>query len=94
MNDCIRLTCLGDCLCYGAQMGRLHALGKTYAETVAAAAPVVRGADYVLANLETPLAGEALGLARGAEPVFNAPTAFAEALKTLGVGFLSTANNH
>lgn len=94
MNDCIRLMCLGDCLCYGAQMGRLHALGKTYAETVAAAAPVVRGADYVLANLETPLAGEALGLARGAEPVFNAPTAFAEALKTLGVGFLSTANNH
>ena len=94
MKDCVRLTCLGDCLCYGAQMERLRALGKPYAETVAAAAPVVRGADYVLANLETPLAGETLGLARGVETVFNAPTAFAEALNALGIGFLSTANNH
>ena len=94
VENAIRLTFLGDCLCYGLQTERLRAAGKTFGESVAAASPVIRGADYVLANLETPLAGERLGLAREAEPCFNTPPAFAEALRGLGVGFVSTANNH
>lgn len=51
------------------------------------------GSDYVIGNLETPLAGEAAGYT--AELVsFNSPDCLADALKKLGIDAVSTCNNH
>lgn len=54
---------------------------------------LLREADYVIANLETPVAGADLSYT--SELVsFNAPDTFLHALKEIGVDLVSTANNH
>lgn len=50
-------------------------------------------ADYVIANLETPVAGEELEYTKSMVS-FNAPYEYLEALKKLGIDLLITANNH
>ena len=54
---------------------------------------LLKKSDLVIGNLETPLAGEE---AKYCEELysFNAPDEFAEALKRIGISFVSTANNH
>lgn len=54
--------------------------------------PVLEQGDWVIANLETPIAGAEFGY-KG-YPLFNAPVELAEALKTAGFNFITTANNH
>lgn len=49
--------------------------------------------DYVIGNLETPLAGKNAGYVRELFS-FNAPDEFAKAIKEAGIDFVSTANNH
>ena len=49
--------------------------------------------DYVVGNLETPLAGEQAKYVNELFS-FNAPDQFAQAVKAAGVDFVSTANNH
>ena len=49
--------------------------------------------DYVIGNLETPLAGENAGYVRSLFR-FNAPDSFAIAAKEFGINLLLTANNH
>lgn len=56
-------------------------------------APILKSADYVIGNLETPIAGEELKYTFHPS-VFNTPIEFAEAVKKAGVNFVSTANNH
>lgn len=48
--------------------------------------------DWIMANLETPIAGADFGYT--GYPTFNAPFELAEALKNAGFNLLSTANNH
>ncbi|MDP5273912.1 CapA family protein [Chengkuizengella axinellae] len=48
--------------------------------------------EWVIGNLETPLAGEAVGYS--GYPQFNAPEQLADALKNAGFNILTTANNH
>ncbi len=48
--------------------------------------------DWVIANLETPMAGEEAGYS--GYPQFNAPEQLADALKQAGFDIVSTANNH
>jgi poly-gamma-glutamate capsule biosynthesis protein CapA/YwtB (metallophosphatase superfamily) len=48
--------------------------------------------DWVIGNLETPIAGEELGYS--GYPQFNAPPELADALKEAGFNILTTANNH
>lgn len=50
-------------------------------------------ADYVIGNLETPLAGQQAGYSTGLFE-FNTPDEFADAIKDAGISFVSTANNH
>ena len=50
-------------------------------------------ADHVIANLETPLAGEAAGYTAGYFS-FNAPAALADAVRDAGIGMVTTMNNH
>lgn len=49
--------------------------------------------DYVVGNLETPLAGKEAGFVNELFS-FNAPDEIAQAVKDAGVDFVSTANNH
>ena len=49
--------------------------------------------DYVVGNLETPLAGAEAGYSQ-THLCFNAPDAYVDALLDAGVDLVSTANNH
>lgn len=49
--------------------------------------------DWVVGNLETPLAGKDAGGYTG-YPLFNAPAQLADAAKKAGFNILTTANNH
>lgn len=54
---------------------------------------ILKNSDYLVGNLETPIAGEELGYTK--EPtVFNTPLAFAQSIKKAGFNFVSIANNH
>lgn len=53
---------------------------------------ILSSGDWVLGNLETPLAGEEAGYS--GYPQFNAPAELADALKNAGFNVLTTANNH
>lgn len=70
-------------------------------------APLFQGVDLMCGNLETPIAGEAVGYSGNAKLdadarqakyassfAFNAPDALAYDLKSVGFDFVSTANNH
>jgi poly-gamma-glutamate capsule biosynthesis protein CapA/YwtB (metallophosphatase superfamily) len=54
--------------------------------------PIFLGADWVIGNLETPIAGK--DLKYSGFPRFNAPQEIAEALTDAGFDLVSTANNH
>lgn len=54
--------------------------------------PIFSEADFVIGNLETPIAGKNLGYS--GYPRFNSPVEIATALKNAGVDVLTTANNH
>lgn len=54
--------------------------------------PILEQGDWVMANLETPIAGADIGYS--GYPTFNAPNELAEALRNAGFNLLSTANNH
>ncbi|WP_168119085.1 CapA family protein [Paenibacillus sp. HB172176] len=55
-------------------------------------APLFEDADWQMANMETPIAGQSFGYS--GYPTFNAPIELAEAVKRAGFNILSTANNH
>ena len=55
-------------------------------------APIFSTGDWVVGNLETPLAGADLKYT--GFPRFNAPPELAEALRSAGFDLVSTANNH
>ncbi|WP_051250790.1 CapA family protein [Paenibacillus harenae] len=54
--------------------------------------PLLEQGDWVIANLETPVAGQEFGYS--GYPTFNAPVELAEALKTAGFNLITNANNH
>ena len=56
-------------------------------------APMFSEADYVIGNLEFPLAGEDMKYTDSFYD-FNAPAEYAEAAKRAGIDLVSTANNH
>lgn len=62
-----------------------------YGPIMADAKPLVEGADYAVANLETTLSG---GPGYSGYPAFNSPDELAYDLKDLGFDLMLTANNH
>lgn len=64
-----------------------------FSPTFSALASVISNSDYVVCNLETPLAGPDAGFTDSLFS-FNAPDEFAQALKSAGVDLVLTANNH
>lgn len=55
--------------------------------------PMLGEADYVVSNLEAPMAGEEAKYT-DCFYVFNTPDAYAEAIKNAGIDLISTVNNH
>lgn len=89
------LIAIGDIMVHSPQLpGYYNAETKEYRfdSWFAEVAPLFADGDWVVGNLETPLAGADLKYT--GYPRFNAPAQLAEALASAGVNVLSTANNH
>ena len=54
---------------------------------------LIEEADYVICNLETPLAGEEAGFTHTLFS-FNTPDSFVDSIKGAGISLVTTANNH
>jgi len=90
-----KLTVIGDIMCEPPVFKQAEREGGKYDFLPAFAnlKPLLGEADYVLANLETPIAGKELGYTVRLVS-FNAPIDLAQMCKDIGVDMVSTANNH
>lgn len=93
MSKVIKLTFLGDMLCQREQIAAVRKAKCGYDVIFDQVKHLWADSDYVVGNLETPVAGKKFRLAYEAFR-FNAPESFLAAIKNAGVDFLSTANNH
>ncbi|MEA5015595.1 MAG: CapA family protein [Candidatus Limiplasma sp.] len=90
----VRMQFTGDILCQIPQTRACAtAHGPDYRPVFAPIKTLLRDCDYLVGNLETPIAGETLGYSDRLYQ-FNTPVAFLDALKDAGFQLLSTANNH
>ncbi len=90
----IKITFTGDVMCEHTRLEHFFKNGKyDFTPIFEDVIPVFEQSDYVVANLETPLAGSALGYS-SKRYSFNTPDEMAEALKKCGVRLVTTANNH
>ncbi len=90
----IKITVIGDMMCEpllfsAAKSQKAFDFSPVFANTCG----MFRQADFVIGNLETPIAGENAGYVSSLFS-FNAPKEFAIAAKEAGIGLVSTANNH
>lgn len=92
----IKLSFTGDILCYSSQ-NKKYRENRTdsynFSPMFASIKDVLCKSDYVCGSLETPIAGKELKYTSSALS-FNTPSAFLKTLKDVGVGILTTANNH
>ena len=91
----MKITVLGDIMCEPPILKASKKADGTYDfhGVFEKVRPMLSEADYVIANLEFPLAGEAAGYSDEFY-CFNAPDSFADAVKAAGVDLVSTVNNH
>ena len=92
-SNMLKLTFVGDLICQKEQLAALSNKGGDWDEIFSNVKGIFQGSDYVFGNLETPIAGPDLCYTQDST-VFNSPIEFAKAIKSLGVDFVSTANNH
>ena len=85
-----KLSFVGDILCYPDVTEKS---GKRYDPLFKDVERDLKNCDYLVGNLETPIAGEALGYTNE-RFCFNSPEEFLAALKNAGFHLLSLANNH
>jgi len=90
-----KLTVIGDIMCEPPVFKQAEREGGKYDFMPAFEhlKPLLSEADYVCANLETPIAGKELGYTFRLVS-FNAPKELAQMCRDLGVDMVSTANNH
>ena len=91
----MKITILGDMMCEPPVLKAAKQKGGNYdfSPVFAKVKPMLDEADYVISNLEFPMAGEEAGYT-DRYYVFNAPDSFAKAVKDAGVDMVSTVNNH
>lgn len=85
----------GDVMMHKPQLpGSYNAKKKSYNfdSYFTEVSPLLKSGDWVMANLETPVAGSAFGYT--GYPSFNAPTELLDALQKAGFNILTNANNH
>jgi len=89
-----KITVIGDIMVEPPFMEQVSAQGTCdFKASFAPLKSLTEEADYVIGNLETPLAGEEAGYTERIVS-FNSPDCLLDALKEIGVDALSTANNH
>ena len=93
MDRLIKLTFLGDIMCQREQISAVRRRKTRYDVIFDQVKHLWCDSDYVIGNLETPIAGRRLRYAYE-EMRFNAPDEFAVAIKNAGIDFVSIANNH
>ena len=91
MDNAVKIGFTGDLMCQMQQIWAARGNPKAYVESLACMIAPLSSCDYVIGNLETPVAGHRFAFE---ETRFNAPDAFLEAIREAGFDFLSTANNH
>jgi len=91
----MKLTFLGDIMCEPPVLKAAKRKNGTYdfRGVFAPCKKLLRESDYVIANLETPLAGKEAGFSE-THLCFNAPDEYADACLDAGIRLISTANNH
>lgn len=90
----MKITFLGDIMCeLPVLKAAKRETGYDFSGVFAPSKKLLAKSDFVIGNLETPLAGEAAGYSES-HLAFNAPDEYADALKAAGVSLISTANNH
>lgn len=89
------LVAVGDLMVHGDQLRGAYDAethGYDFSRSFDQIRADISAGDLAIGNLETVLAGEEPGYSD--YPQFNTPDSFAQALKTAGFDFLTTANNH
>lgn len=91
----MKLTFLGDIMIEPPVLKAARRHGGTYdfTDVFRHVKPLLAEADYVIGNLETPLAGPEATYTK-THYCFNAPDSYADAVKDAGICLVSTANNH
>ena len=84
-----KITFTGDIMCYP----RITDVAKGDYTPIFSLAENLSNCDYLVGNLETPIAGEDLEYTHE-RYCFNTPIGFLEAIKSAGFNLLSLANNH
>lgn len=90
-----QLIAVGDIMMHGSQIrsGYNPTTGSyNYDNFFSQVKDILSQGNWVIANLETPLAGAETGYT--GYPLFNAPDALADSIKQAGFNILTTANNH
>ena len=92
----MKLTVLGDIMCEPSVLNAARQKDGSYdfSGVFAKVKPMLAESDYVISNLEFPMAGEENGGYTNTYFVFNAPDSYAQATKDAGVDLISTINNH
>lgn len=90
----IKITFVGDIICEEEQLNANLMYEKyNFSKIFEPIGNVFDKSDFVVGNLETPLAGKELGYTNH-KWSFNSPIEFAKAVKDVGFDLVSTANNH
>ena len=91
----MKITFLGDIMIEPPVLKAAKRKGGTYdfRGVFSRAKALLSESDFVVGNLETPLAGAAVGYT-DTHLCFNAPDDYVDALIDAGVTLVSTANNH
>lgn len=90
----MKVTFLGDIMLKAEQLA-LHKNGNSFefSETFNAIQENFSDSNLIIANLETPIAGDSLKYTHELYS-FNSPIEFAKSAKDNGIGLVTTANNH
>ena len=89
-----KITIIGDIMCEPLLLKAAYHNGTyDFSQVFAKIKERFAESDYVIGNLETPLAGSE-AVFTDSLFVFNTPDEFADALKAAGIDFVLTANNH
>ena len=91
----MKITIVGDIMCEPPILDGAKRTDGSYdfAPMYEQMLPMFRDADYVMGNMETTLAGEALEYTKTFFS-FNAPDSFGTAMKEAGIDLVSFINNH
>ena len=89
-----KITIIGDIMCEPRLLKASKSKGHYNFDGVFQnVKDLFKESDYVIGNLETPLAGKEKGYTNGLFS-FNTPDEFADAVKASGIDLVTTANNH